>query len=99
MTTEKLLALPDDGVERWLIRGQLREKLPAADLREHPRTIRNRWHSRIEMRLGQLLGNWLDQQPKPRGEIYGGEVGVRMRRNPDTTVGCDVVYVAAELAS
>ena len=25
MTTDELLALPDDGVERWLIRGQLRE--------------------------------------------------------------------------
>jgi hypothetical protein len=24
MTTEELLALPDDGKERWLIRGQLR---------------------------------------------------------------------------
>ncbi len=28
MTTEELLALPDDGVERWLIRGRLREKRP-----------------------------------------------------------------------
>ena len=28
MTTEELLAMPDDGVERWLIRGELREKRP-----------------------------------------------------------------------
>ena len=28
MTAEEFLALPDDGVERWLIRGQLREKRP-----------------------------------------------------------------------
>ena len=27
MTTEELLALPDDGMERWLIRGELREKI------------------------------------------------------------------------
>ena len=26
MTVEEFLALPDDGVERWLIRGELREK-------------------------------------------------------------------------
>jgi hypothetical protein len=38
MTTEELLALPPGGVERWLIRGKLRQK---------PMTIRNRWHSRI----------------------------------------------------
>jgi len=25
MTAEELLAMPDDGVERWLIRGELRE--------------------------------------------------------------------------
>ncbi len=48
MTTEQLLALPDDGVERWLIRGQLREK-PAmvGHSGEKIVTIRNRWHSRI----------------------------------------------------
>ncbi len=39
MTTEELLALPEDGLDRELIRGQLREK---------PMTRRNRWHSRNE---------------------------------------------------
>jgi hypothetical protein len=38
MTTEDLLDLPDDGTERWLLRGELREK---------PRTVRNRWHSKV----------------------------------------------------
>ena len=27
-TAEDLLAMPDDGVERWIIRGQLRKKPP-----------------------------------------------------------------------
>lgn len=90
MTTEELLAMPDNGVERWLIEGQLRER---------PMTIRNRWHSRIEARIVQLLGNWLDQQPKPRGEIYSGEAGCRLQRNPDTTIGIDVTYVSAETAA
>jgi hypothetical protein len=87
MTTEELLGLPQDGVDRWLIRGQLREK---------PMAVRNRWHSRIMIRVGKLLDNWLDQQPAPRGSVLGGEAGVRLRRNPDTTVGIDVVYVSAE---
>jgi Uma2 family endonuclease len=90
MTTEELLALPDDGVERWLIQGQLREK---------PMTVRNRWHSRILIRLGQLLSEWLDRQPEPRGELLGGEAGCRLRRNPDTTVGVDLIYISAELAA
>ncbi len=91
MTTEELLALPDDGVERWLIRGQLREK------RDTDMTKRNRVHSKVMVRVGQALANWLDQQPEPRGAVLCGEAGVRLRRNPDTTVGVDVVYVSAEV--
>jgi Uma2 family endonuclease len=90
MTTEELLALPQNGVERWLIRGQLREKMM---------TVRNRWHSRIMTRTAKFLDNWLDQRPEPRGSILCGEAGVRLRRNPDTTVGIDVVYISAEVAA
>lgn len=81
---DELLTLPDDGKERWLIRGQLREK---------EMTRRNRFHGALEARLAQLLGNWLDTQPEPRGQVYAGEVGVWLRRNPDTSFGVDVVYV------
>ena|SRR5947209_6395317 len=88
MTTEELLALPEDGVDRWLIRGELREK---------PMTVRNRFHSRTLMIIGQALLNWLDQQPEPRGAVLGGEAGVRLQRAPDSTVGVDVVYVSAEM--
>jgi Uma2 family endonuclease len=90
MTTDELLAMPQDGMDRWLIRGQLREK---------PRTVRNRWHSRVMARIAQILGNWLDGQPEPRGDVLGGEVGVRLRRDPDTTVGIDVIYIGSELAA
>src|SRR5436305_9415412 len=90
MTTEELLALPQNGVERWLIRGRLRER---------PMTVRNRWHSRIMTRVAKFLDNWLDGQPEPRGSVLCGEAGVRLRRNPDTTVGVDVVYVSPELAA
>ena len=50
-------------------------------------------------RIAKFLDNWLDQQPEPRGSVLCGEAGVRLRRNPDTTVGIDVVYVAAEVAA
>jgi len=90
MTTEEMLALPDNGMERWLIRGQLREK---------PRTVRNRWHSETLIRIGYLLEKWLEDPPGPRGKVLGGEAGCRLRRHPDVTVGIDVVYISAELAA
>jgi Uma2 family endonuclease len=90
MTTEELLALPDNGIDRWLIRGELREI---------PMTVRNRWHSRIMTRVAHLLENWLERQPQPRGLVLCGEAGVTLRRNPDTTVGIDVVYISAEVAA
>jgi Uma2 family endonuclease len=89
MTTEELLALPNDGADRWLIQGQLREK---------PMTVRNRTHSRIMARIVYLLEKWLESQREPRGQILCGEAGCRLRRNPDSTVGIDVVYIAANLA-
>jgi Uma2 family endonuclease len=89
-TTETLLTMPENGVDRYLIRGQLREK---------PVTRRNRWHSSVEARLAYLLWQWLDQQPPPRGNICSGEAGCILRHDPDTTVGIDIVYVSADLAS
>ena len=90
MTTEELLALPEDGTDRELIRGQLREK---------PMTKRNPLHSEVNVTVGYWLKVWLRQQPKPRGKVNSGEVGFRIRRDPDTTVGIDVAYISAELAA
>lgn len=88
MTAEEFLALPDDGMERWLIAGELRER---------PMTVRNRFHSRTMIRVGKFLDNWLDEQSPPRGQVLGGEAGVRLSRDPETIVGVDVVYVSAEV--
>ncbi|HME71268.1 MAG TPA: Uma2 family endonuclease [Myxococcota bacterium] len=90
MTTEELESLPEDGIDRELIRGQLREK---------PMTRRNRWHSTVEVSIAHFLRNWLDSQPKPLGLVVGGEAGFRLRRNPDSTVGIDVAFVSAEVAA
>jgi Uma2 family endonuclease len=89
-TTEEMLALPDDGKERWLICGQLWEK---------PMTVRNRWHSRALARICYLLQCWLEGQPPPRGAVLAGEAGCRLRHDPDTTVGIDVAYIGPELAA
>lgn len=89
VTTEELLALPeDDGIERELIRGHLVER---------PMTRRNPEHSASTINAGFLLKSWLREQPEPRGRILGGEAGFRLRRDPDTTVGIDVAYISALL--
>jgi Uma2 family endonuclease len=87
MTTEEFLALPEDGVDRDLIRGQLRE---------HHTTLRGFRHTRATGKLAAFLVHWLDTQPEPRGEILVGGMGFRIRRNPDTTVGIDIAYVGPQ---
>ena len=88
LTTEHLLAMPDDGVDRDLIRGQLKETAV---------TKRNRFHSLAVARLTRLLDEWLDSAPVPGGEVHSGDVGTILRRNPDTTVGIDVALFSADV--
>jgi Uma2 family endonuclease len=92
MTTEEFLALPDDGVERWLIEGQVREWGRGKSV-----TVRNWIHRSVMIALGGCLKAWRDRQTPPRGQVIGGEAGVRLSRNPDVTVGVDVGYVSAEV--
>jgi Uma2 family endonuclease len=88
LTTEDLLAMPDDGTRRWLVDGELKES---------PRGLRDRFNSAALASIGTILEGWLRQQPQPRGEVLGGEAGVRLQSDPDTTVGIDVVYVSPEV--
>ena len=87
VTTEQLLAMPDDGIDRELIRGELRE---------NRMTKRNRFHTRTVSQLAYILERWLDSQPDSCGEVHTGEVGTILRRAPDSTVGIDVAYFSAE---
>jgi len=90
MTTEELLAMPEDGVGRELIRGELRER---------GLTRRNPMHSRAEAAIAALLRFWLKMQPAPRGQVLSGEAGFLIRKDPDTTVGIDVAYISSETAA
>ena len=90
MTAEEFLALPDDGVERWLIRG---------NVWEITMTKRNRFHSTIEGEITGHIWAWIQTQPLPRGRITCGEVGFLLQRNPDTTVGIDVAYISPVMAA
>jgi Uma2 family endonuclease len=80
------LALPDDGVDRDLIRGVVRVKGMAR---------RNRFHTFVVTRLARILDQWLDTQPAPCGEVHTGEAGAILWHEPDSTVGIDVAYFSA----
>ncbi len=86
-TGEELVALPDDGIEREIIRGELRER---------PMTGRNPRHSRAMTRLARFLDESLDGRPQPRGEVLTGDAAFRLRKDPETTVGIDAAYVSHE---
>ncbi len=88
MTTEELLALPENGLDRWLIAGELQEG---------PMPVRNRFHSQVMTCAATELENWRRRQPEPRGRVLTGDTGIRLQRDPDTTVGADLAYVSAEV--
>jgi Uma2 family endonuclease len=92
MTAEEFLALPDDGIDRDLINGVVREW-------GERMTRRNPIHSCVEARLAYLLVSWLEKQTPPRGSVHSGEAGCRLARNPDVIVGIDVAYVSPGLAA
>lgn len=87
MTTEELLSLPDDGVERWLVEGELRER---------PMTKRNLEHSSIMAQIAYFLVAWM-RQTGTKGKVVCGEAGIRLCSSPDTTVGVDVAFLPASL--
>ena len=88
MTEEEFLALPeDDGIERELILGELRQR---------PMTTRAYAHSIVIFNIGHHLKLWSRRQPQPRGTVVGGEARVRLRRDPLTFVGVDVAYISPE---
>ena len=80
--------MPEDGIDRWLIRGQLRQR---------PWHLRDRFQAAATTRVAATIDNWLDTQPPPRGKVFCGDAGVRLPGELETTFGIDVVYVAADV--
>ena len=101
MSVEEFLAIPEDGIHRELIMGKVREERDFIPLEERgrPVTVRNRFHSRIVIRIGQLLADWMDGQPEPRGEVVCGEAGFWLLGTKDSLVGIDVAVVSPELVA
>lgn len=94
MTYEEFMALPDDGVDRELIRGvvRVRGETPAM-------TRRSRRHCRVSTKVASAIEVWNATQPLPRGEVLSGEAAFRLSADADSGVGIDVAYVSADLVS
>ena len=92
MTSEEFESLPDDGVERWIIRGKLYEN------RDTDMTRRNRYHASTEWLISGQLHAWWLNQPQPRGMFAAGEVGIRLSTNPVVIVGADIAYFSNTVA-
>jgi Uma2 family endonuclease len=90
MTADEFFTLPQDGTDRELFRGELKER---------PMSVRNPSHSRVIIQVGYILKSWSRSRPKPRGQVVGGDAGFLLRRDPATIVGIDVAYVSPEVVA
>jgi Uma2 family endonuclease len=82
MTADELLRLPDNGMKRELVAGELHEMPPAGGE-----------HGGVSGRAARQLGRFLDQHEELGGEVFVAEPGFRLTRNPDTVRAPDVAYV------
>ena len=87
MTTEEFLALPDDGVDRELMSGELRER---------PMSTRDPDHGFVSGKIAWALNDWIVRRPQPGGRVYSGDARIRLRRDAATIVGADLAYLAPE---
>src|SRR3982751_278418 len=82
VTADELLRMPDNGMRRELIRGELKEMPPPGEE-----------HSDIATELARHLGNHV--RAHRLGRVYG-ELGFRTAVDPDTVLVPDISFVRAE---
>ncbi len=81
MTAEELLLLPDDGMQRELIRGVLTEDMPPGDE-----------HGALVAHIAWLLTSY--SYDNDYGQVRAGDSGFVLEHDPDTVRGPDVTWVA-----
>jgi Uma2 family endonuclease len=73
--------MPDDGLRRELVRGEVRTMTPAG-----------RRHGKVAMRIGSRLGLYVEQHAL--GEVYAAETGFKLESDPDTVRAPDVAFLS-----
>ena len=89
MTTEELLAMPRNGMERWLIDGQA-----AGETDDGPKPSSQPNHGAILA----FLESWRERQPEPAAWFSAAKQAADCVAIPIRPSAQDVVYVAANLA-
>ncbi len=94
-----LIDQPFDGVDRYILDGELRENPSGAIDSETGEImpVRNIQHSEATAATTGELRNWLRTQPKPRGKVLTGDAGLRLALDPERTFGVDVMVVSTEV--
>lgn len=83
MTADELLLLPDDSMQRELIRGVLTEDMSPGDE-----------HGVLVTRISRLFANYCEANDY--GDVRSGDSGFVLERNPDTVRGPDVAWVSPD---
>lgn len=85
VTAQELLEIPNDGLRRELVRGEVRTMAPAGNV-----------HGRIAMNFSTPL----DQHVRANGlgVVFAAETGFKISVNPDTVRAPDTAFVRRERA-
>jgi Uma2 family endonuclease len=89
-SVEEFLAIPEDGIARELINGEVREV---------GMTLRNHTHGEVLVNVSHRLKSWQSLQPAPRGRVVGGDAGFRFGGELELILGPDVAVASAELVA
>jgi len=83
VTAAELLAMPDDGSRRELVRGELRKMPPAGSE-----------HGYVAMNIGTSLN--VHVKANGLGRVYTAETGFKLASDPDTVRAPDAAFVIRE---
>nr|MBA3793793.1 Uma2 family endonuclease [Rubrobacter sp.] len=83
VTAEELLRIPDDGLRRELVRGEVRTMAPAGNV-----------HGRIAIDVSTSLDQYV--RAHDLGVVFAAETGFKIAGNPDTVRAPDAAFVRRE---
>lgn len=85
MTADQLLRIPNDGMRRELVAGELHEMTPAGGE-----------HGHIAMELSLAIG--FHVKKNALGSLFSAETGFILRRDPDTVRAPDIAFMSKDRA-
>ena len=83
VTAEELLEIPNDGLRRELVRGEVRTMAPAGSA-----------HGRVALNVAYSLADHVRAQNL--GVVFAAETGFKISSNPDTVRAPDAAFVRRE---